>query len=96
MTTQVNTTEEGRPICCWTHCDSPQGRGTWSEINGEALPVCEEHWFGNWHHERAKLRLAVQKVRRRVSACIEHDKFLPPEDVLVILDEVLGVGESET
>lgn len=48
-----------RPVCCWTHCDSPQGVGTWTEIYGEALPVCEEHWWGNISRDRRKLEDAV-------------------------------------
>ncbi len=47
------------PVCCWTHCDNPQGRGTWTDINGEALPVCEAHWWGNIDFKRRKLEDAV-------------------------------------
>lgn len=52
-----------RPTCCWTHCDNEQGRGTWTEINGETLPVCEEHWYGNLDAERRRLSAEVEKVR---------------------------------
>ena len=52
-----------RPTCCWTHCDNPQGSGTWTEINGEALPVCEDHWYGNLDRERRELRAEVDLLR---------------------------------
>lgn len=52
-----------RATCCWTHCDNEQGVGTWTEINGEALPVCEEHWFGNIDAERRHLRAEVEQLR---------------------------------
>lgn len=52
-----------RTICCWTHCKNEQGTGTWTEINGEALPVCEEHWYGNIDAERRRLRAEVEQLR---------------------------------
>lgn len=52
-----------RETCCWTHCDNPQGVGTWTEIDGEARPVCEEHWYGNW--TRKNDRLTAENARLR-------------------------------
>lgn len=55
-----------RPTCCWTHCDNEQGVGTWTEINGETLPVCEEHWYGNLDAERRRLRAEVERLGEQV------------------------------
>lgn len=49
--------------CCWTHCANSQGIGTWVDINGEMLPVCEEHWPG-------RLRTQVRVEAKR------HDDFV--------------------
>lgn len=57
-----------RTTCCWTHCDNEQGIGTWTEINGETLPVCEEHWYGNWTKEKRQLQTRLDLLRERVAA----------------------------
>ncbi len=59
-----------RPQCCWTHCENVQGVGTWTEINGETLPVCEEHWFGNIDRERRELREQNELLRQALAQSI--------------------------
>lgn len=58
------TSQNPREVCCWTNCDNEAGSGTWTQIDvpqvgsspmQATLPVCEEHWFGNWDHERRRL-----------------------------------------
>jgi len=53
-----------RTMCCWTHCKNEQGVGTWTQINGETLPVCEEHWYGNLDAERRRLRDENERLRK--------------------------------
>ena len=60
-----------RPTCCWTHCDNPQGSGTWTEINGEALPVCEDHWYGNLDAEIRHLRDDVERLRAGIEEALQ-------------------------
>lgn len=88
-----------RPQCCWTHCENEQGAGTWTEINGETLPVCEEHWFGNLARERRMLREALEDVTRQVINETEHHTFGKPaydmtmdhlHDVAVTARKALG------
>lgn len=59
-----------RLTCCWTHCDNPQGTGTWTEINGEALPICEDHWYGNLDNERRLLREENRTLRNLLGQAI--------------------------
>lgn len=54
-------------VCCWTNCNQPQGGGTWTEINGETLPVCEDHWYGNWTRIERGLTAEVTELKRRLS-----------------------------
>ncbi len=59
-----------RPQCCWTHCENEQGTGTWTEINGETLPVCEEHWFGNLDRKGRDLATFIEA---EIYRCCLHD-----------------------
>jgi hypothetical protein len=61
-----------RVKCCWTNCENEQGSGTWTQITTSdgpfTLPVCEEHWFGNWQK-----RTTLPPRWRRQLAGIEAD-----------------------
>lgn len=63
--------------CCWTNCENPAGGGTHTmidvpQVGGETMtfvgPVCEDHWFGNWHRERRDLTAEVALLRQRLAA----------------------------
>lgn len=64
-------------VCCWANCENPAGSGTWTQIEVPqvgttpmvaTLPVCEAHWFGNWHNERRHLNQQIALLRQRLSA----------------------------
>lgn len=63
--------------CCWTNCENPAGGGTHTMIDVPqpgttpmvcTLPVCEDHWFGNWHRDRRRLEAEIALLRHRLSA----------------------------
>ncbi len=64
-------------VCCWANCHSPAGSGTHTQIEVPqiaaapmtvTLPVCEEHWFGNWHRECRELQATIDLLRQRLVA----------------------------
>lgn len=63
--------------CMVTNCDNPAGSGTHMavdvpQIGAELMtvtgPVCEDHWFGNWHRERRQLHAEIDLLRHRLAA----------------------------
>jgi hypothetical protein len=80
------TTMADSPVCCWTHCDQPQGVGTWTEINGETLPVCEDHWYGNIDRERRRLTAEVEQ--RAVHAVLDR--------LVAALQDIEGIVRSHS
>jgi hypothetical protein len=80
-----------RPMCCWTRCDNEQGTGTWTEINGETLPICEEHWYGNLDAERRRLRDENERLRQVATAMTALSKRLIREAARLVIDPMASL-----
>jgi hypothetical protein len=59
------------------NCDNPAGAGTHMAVTVPQIgagpmtvtgPVCEEHWFGNWHRDRRQLEAENARLRQRLAA----------------------------
>jgi hypothetical protein len=89
--------------CCWSNCKNPAGSGTYTTIEvpqigttpmTATMPVCEEHWFGNWVAERHRLRAEVAGLRQVLESVLAQVSTIaapvsPPDRVT--LDE-MGIG----
>ena len=65
------------PKCMVTNCENDAGRGTHMAVNVPQIgadpmtltgPVCEDHWFGNWHRERRQLNAEIALLQHRLEA----------------------------
>jgi hypothetical protein len=65
-----------RDVCCWTNCDNPAGGGTWTQIDvpqsgtepmHATLPVCEQHWYGNWDTANRNIQVEIALLRQRLA-----------------------------
>lgn len=63
-------------VCCWSNCGNPAGGGTHTmidvpQVGAEpmrvTLPVCEEHWYGNWVRQDNEAQTELALLRQRLS-----------------------------